>query len=158
MTGGTLQGHDEGDREHVAPPTSRVHCRRIHRTSGVRWCRTGRTCPFVLRWCPTIGASPPVLLEHPLWRDEPHCREEPWDDGERGRPGGPTTTSVPCRTTPSLALLLTQAERSLRRQLDPALAEAGLTFDTGGSSPSCWPGPASGCPPSPTRPCCPRRR
>jgi DNA-binding MarR family transcriptional regulator len=30
---------------------------------------------------------------------------------------------------PSLALLLTQAERSLRRQLDPALTEAGLTFD-----------------------------
>jgi len=30
---------------------------------------------------------------------------------------------------PSLALLLTQAERSLRRRLDPALAEVGLTFD-----------------------------
>jgi DNA-binding MarR family transcriptional regulator len=35
----------------------------------------------------------------------------------------------PASELPSLALLLTQAERSLRRRLDPALAEAGLTFD-----------------------------
>ena len=31
--------------------------------------------------------------------------------------------------TPSLALLLTQAERTVRRRLEPSLAEAGLTFD-----------------------------
>lgn len=35
----------------------------------------------------------------------------------------------PASDLPSLALLLTQAERSLRRQLEPALTEAGLTFD-----------------------------
>ncbi|GAA4745626.1 hypothetical protein GCM10023350_33050 [Nocardioides endophyticus] len=35
----------------------------------------------------------------------------------------------PASDVPSLALLLTQAERSLRRQLDPPLAEAGLTFE-----------------------------
>lgn len=35
----------------------------------------------------------------------------------------------PVSDVPSLALLLTQAERSLRRQLEPALAAAGLTFD-----------------------------
>lgn len=31
--------------------------------------------------------------------------------------------------TPSLALLLTQAESTVRRRLEPSLAEAGLTFD-----------------------------
>ena len=35
----------------------------------------------------------------------------------------------PTSDLPSLALLLTQAERSLRRQLEPTLTEAGLTFD-----------------------------
>jgi len=31
--------------------------------------------------------------------------------------------------SPSLALLLTQAERTVRRRLEPSLADAGLTFD-----------------------------